>query len=121
MNKILSLFLIGFLLAGNLAAEEEVDPVEGLNRKMFTLNDTLDAYILKPVAKGYKAVMPDAAEKGVSNVFSNIGELKNIANDVLQGKFGQAGNDTGRFLINTTIRCKKSDRFNTFPHCRLVE
>lgn len=91
------------LLAGAATSSDETDPMEGLNRTFFTVNDTLDSYFLKPVAKGYQAVMPDVAEKGVSNFFSNLNELTNIANDLLQGKFRQAGNDGGRFLINSTI------------------
>ena len=47
--------------------------------------------------------MPDPVERGVVNFFSNLDELTNIANDLLQAKFGQAANDTGRFLINSTL------------------
>ncbi len=80
-----------------------VDPWEGYNRAVFRFNDGFDRAILKPVAKGYKAVMPDFAEQGVSNVFSNLGEISNILNGLLQAKFSQAGKDTGRFVINSTI------------------
>lgn len=79
------------------------DPWEGFNRAMFAFNNTMDGYVLKPVAKGYKAVTPDFAERGVSNFFGNLLEIRNVLNDVLQWKWGQAGNDTGRFLINTTV------------------
>ena len=70
---------------------------------MFAFNDTVDTYTLKPIAKGYRAVTPDPVERGVSRMFSNVGEVVNVFNDLLQGKFRQAGNDTGRFVINTTI------------------
>ena len=100
------LLLMGFLVS-NLAfadsTEMTQDPWEGFNRKVFVFNDTLDTYALKPVAKGYRAVTPDPVEDGISRMFSNLGEIVNVLNDVLQGKFGQAGNDTGRFLVNTTI------------------
>ena len=46
---------------------------------------------------------PDPIEKGVSNFFSNLGEVNTIANDILQLKFQQAGQDSLRFLINSTI------------------
>lgn len=82
---------------------QETDPYQGLNRKVHGLNEWLDKYFAKPVAKGYKAITPDPVETGVRNVFGNLGEITNIFNDLLQGKFGQAGNDTGRFLLNTTI------------------
>ena len=88
----------------SFAAESEAlgdyDPWEGFNRKVFVFNDTLDGYLLKPVAKGYKAVTPDSFERAISNVFSNLKEVRNVLNDLLQGKVGQAGNDSGRFLVN---------------------
>lgn len=79
------------------------DPWEGVNRKIFVFNDTLDTYFLKPVAKGYRAVTPDPVETGVSNFFSNLLEVRNVLNDVLQWKWAQAGNDTGRLLVNSTV------------------
>lgn len=102
------LLLVGILLSGQVladssASEETQDPWEGFNRKVFVFNDTLDTYALKPVAKGYRAITPDPVEDGVSRMFSNVGEIVNVVNDLLQGKFRQAGNDTGRFLVNTTI------------------
>lgn len=100
------LLLMGFLVSNQAVADStEItqDPWEGFNRKVFVFNDTLDTYALKPVAKGYRAVTPDPVEDGISRMFSNLGEIVNVLNDVLQGKFGQAGNDTGRFLVNTTI------------------
>ena len=90
------------------AAETEAeghprDPWEGFNRAMFGFNDTLDFYLLKPVAKGYDKAMPDPLQDGVSNFFNNIGEIKTIFNGLLQFKFKQAGLDTTRFLVNTTV------------------
>lgn len=79
------------------------DPWEGYNRAIFSFNDGLDRYFAKPVAKGYQFIMPGFAETGVSNMFDNVGEIKNVANDVLQWKWGQAAHDTGRFLVNSTV------------------
>ncbi|TQV78705.1 VacJ family lipoprotein [Exilibacterium tricleocarpae] len=88
----------------NLEWEENpVDPWEGFNRSMFAFNDGVDTYFLKPVAKGYRAITPDPVENSVSNVFGNLLEIRNVINDVLQWKWGKAGNDSGRFLINSTI------------------
>lgn len=100
------LLLTGILLSNQAFAdstETTEDPWEGFNRKVFVFNDTLDTYALKPVAKGYRAITPDPVENGISRMFSNLGEIRNVLNDLLQGKFSQAGNDTGRFLVNTTI------------------
>lgn len=92
--------------AASFAESEGVsnsDPLEGMNRVIFSFNDTADRFVLKPIALGYHYVTPDPVENGIGRMFSNIGEIVNVVNDVLQGKFGQAGNDTGRFLVNSTI------------------
>lgn len=86
-----------------VAAPKEVDPWQGFNRKMFAFNDTIDKYLLRPVAVGYKAVMPDPLEKGVTNIFSNVLEVPSIINGVLQADVGGAAHDTGRLLVNTTL------------------
>ncbi|WGS83881.1 VacJ family lipoprotein [Methylomonas sp. UP202] len=78
------------------------DPYENYNRKVQSFNDGLDDYVMKPVAEGYKWLMPDFADQGISNFFSNIGEIGVIANDALQGNFSQSGEDSARFLLNTT-------------------
>ncbi len=79
------------------------DPWEKVNRKIFAFNDVLDRFALKPLAKGYQFITPDPVEAGFSRIFSNLGEIVNVANDLLQGKFKQATNDAGRFLINSTV------------------
>lgn len=79
------------------------DPWEPVNRAVFRFNDTLDTYALKPVARGYDRVMPQFLDDGVSNVFNNLGEPKNLVNNVLQGKLHDAGVDLARFLMNTTV------------------
>jgi len=101
----LLLTLLGAPFSSVLAADStaNVDPWEGFNRKIFAFNDTLDRYLLKPVAKGYQTVTPDPIEHAFSNAFSNLKEVRNIVNDLLQGKLSQASNDTGRLLVNTTL------------------
>jgi phospholipid-binding lipoprotein MlaA len=79
------------------------DPWEGFNRASFKFNDALDRAILKPAAKGYKKVTPRVVRTGIGNFLSNLDTLGTIVNDVLQGKMRQAGNDSGRFLLNTTV------------------
>lgn len=85
------------------AFANEGDKLENLNRKIFYVNERLDHFALRPAAVGYKKLMPNPLEKGVNNFFSNLDEVTNVLNDLLQGKFGQAANDSGRFLINTTL------------------
>ena len=79
------------------------DPWEGLNRKSYEFTIAVDKAVLKPVAKGYAFVMPDFAEKGVSNVFSNLGDIPNSLNNLLQGKPVDFLSDLGRFIINSTL------------------
>lgn len=79
------------------------DPWETYNRGMFKFNDTLDRWILKPVAIGYRYVAPTPVERGVNNFFSNLREMNTAVNNMLQWKWSKAGNSSGRFLVNTTI------------------
>ena len=79
------------------------DPYEDYNRAMYKFNDTLDKAVIKPVAQGYDAVVPEPISWGISNFFSNLNEITVIINDLLQGKFQQAAHDAGRFGLNTTV------------------
>jgi phospholipid-binding lipoprotein MlaA len=79
------------------------DPLEGLNRAMFSFNEGVDNAILKPVASGYKTIMPELARTGVTNFFSNLRDLWIGVNNILQGKVGDGASDFGRFVINSTV------------------
>lgn len=79
------------------------DPWEPVNRAIFSFNDTVDRFTLKPLAQAYDRFVPEPVSNSVSNVFSNLGEPRNLVNDALQGKFRDAGIDTARFLLNTTM------------------
>lgn len=82
---------------------DERDPFESYNRAMYKFNDTVDRVVLKPVAKGYDAVVPEAISWGISNFFHNLNDITVAVNSLLQGKFSQAADDTGRFLLNSTV------------------
>lgn len=79
------------------------DPLEPFNRAMFHFNDKLYFWALKPAAKGYKAVVPEPARRGVKNFFKNITFPVRFVGCILQGKFEGAGIEVDRFLINSTI------------------
>ncbi len=81
----------------------KADPLEGLNRATYRFNDAVDEAVFKPVAKGYQAVTPTFFRAGVTNLFTNIGDVATALNNLLQGKGGHAASDTGRFLINSTL------------------
>ena len=81
-------FAIAFaaLLCGCAAAPAKQDPLEPMNRAVFTFNEKADQFVLKPVAQAYKAVTPAPVRTGVGNFFGNISDVLTFANDLLQGK-----------------------------------
>lgn len=79
------------------------DPLEGMNRATYAFNDTVDEAVFKPVAKGYQAITPEFFRAGVTNLFTNIGDVATAVNNLLQGKAGNAASDAGRFLVNSTL------------------
>lgn len=79
------------------------DPLEPINRATYAFNDGLDRAVVRPVARGYKRVVPQWARTGVSNFFSNAAYPITLANNLLQGKLGAAASDTGRFVLNSTF------------------
>ncbi|MDJ0956475.1 MAG: VacJ family lipoprotein [Arenicellales bacterium] len=83
--------------------QEYRDPFEKYNRAIYRFNDGFDRAILKPVAQGYRKVVPSPVRKSVGNFFRNLLEPTTIINDILQGKIEQAVLDTTRFLFNTTF------------------
>lgn len=99
----LGLFAAAALLAGCATSGNPKDPIEGFNRAMYSVHDGIDTVILKPVATGYDTVLPDPVQAGVTNFFSNIGDLMISVNNLLQGKVGDAATDLSRVLVNTTV------------------
>lgn len=84
-------------------AEEAWDPLEPVNRGIFAFNDVVDINLFEPIAKGYEYALPGAARRGIGHFFDNLSYPSLLVSDVLQFKFGQAANHTGRFLVNTTV------------------
>lgn len=82
--------------------EKDVDPLEGINRSMFALNNGIDRFLLRPVAQTYHILTPDVAERGVGNFFANLYDFNAAFNAILQGRFSGAAQSGGRFLINST-------------------
>ncbi|BCR05627.1 hypothetical protein DESUT3_26960 [Desulfuromonas versatilis] len=94
------------LEADELFEEEPLevwDPIEPFNRGMFWFNDKLYFYLLKPVARGYRAVAPEPVRTSVGNFFSNLAFPVRFVNSALQLKIGDAGNELRRFLLNSTV------------------
>jgi phospholipid-binding lipoprotein MlaA len=79
------------------------DPLESYNRGMYKFNQAVDDAVMKPVAKGYKAITPDPLDRGITNVFNNIADVTSAVNNLLQFKLSRAGSDVGRLVVNTTV------------------
>ena len=79
------------------------DPLERFNRAMFAVNDFLDQYILVPIARGYRFLMPKALREKGRNFFRNLNEPVIAINDLLQADLENAGISVGRFFVNSTI------------------
>jgi len=96
--------LILILLSGCAGTpKNKADPWESWNRKVFQFNKSVDKNIAKPATKVYKAVTPDLVEKGISNMFSNLRDVPNMINNLLQGKVLDSFSDLGRFAANSTL------------------
>ena len=102
MKRFLFLFFIStFSIAEN--EDVNVDPFESTNRIVFEISDDLDTMIIRPVAEIYSDVTPRFIKNSVTNFFYNLSEVDTIINQLLQGKIVLAGQDSLRFLINSTI------------------
>ena len=77
------------------------DPWESFNRSIFAFNEGLDEYLLKPVTKGYRFVLPKPAQQGIDNFFGNYRDIYTSANNLLQGNFSMAFSDLMRVVVNT--------------------
>ena len=98
-----ALVLAGTLAGCATSGGNPADPLEPFNRAVFAFNDTVDTAVIKPVAKGYRRVVPGILRTGISNFFSNLEDVWISVNDVLQGKFQQGVDDFGRVLFNSTF------------------
>lgn len=78
------------------------DPLENFNRAVFAFNDFLDSYLLVPIARAYRFVMPEPIREMGRNFFENLNEPVVVANNLLQGEFSDAGVAVGRFVVNST-------------------
>ncbi|MGH8246177.1 MAG: MlaA family lipoprotein, partial [Gammaproteobacteria bacterium] len=108
-HAVIALLLGAALITGcastpdRAAAEGDPDPLEPANRAFFSINETLDKYLIKPVAETYADVAPEPFRVMVTNFFDNLTYLNVILNSFLQGKFNEGFSDVGRFIINSTI------------------
>ncbi|NRO98568.1 VacJ family lipoprotein [Paraburkholderia sp. NMBU_R16] len=93
------------VLAGCASAPNRTagDPLEPMNRAIFRFNDAVDKSVAVPIAKGYQKITPHPLRTAISNFFSNLGDLTNVANELLQLRITDATSDLMRFTMNTTF------------------
>jgi phospholipid-binding lipoprotein MlaA len=91
------------LLGGCATNGDPRDPLEPLNRAVYSFNDGFDKVLAKPAAEVYRFVLPDFMRTGVSNFFSNLNDVIVMLNSLLQGKFTQGVSDFARLFVNTTV------------------
>ena len=83
--------------------EDEIyDPLEPINRAIFSFNNVADRIVLEPAAKGYKK-LPSPIQSGISNFLSNLRTPLVVVNQFLQGQGSNAFQSTGRFVVNSTV------------------
>ncbi len=82
---------------------DRFDPIEPVNRVVYSFNDKIDKAIVKPVALGYKAILPTQVRYCISNVFGNLADVPTSLNNFLQGKIKEGGSDLCRVGVNTTV------------------
>lgn len=102
------LLVLGFLLPACTTATqtqitENDSGLEKFNKVSYNVTEVADQYVLKPIARGYRAVLPDPVEHSFSRAFANLKEVGTAANELLQGELGEAGTATSRVLINSTL------------------
>ena len=98
---------VGLLVAAALTAcatpANNYDPLESINRPIYSLNKTVDNAVVRPVAKAWSEYLPNPVQKGVHNVFSNIGDVFAIPAALLQGKGEDSIYSVWRVVLNTTV------------------
>jgi phospholipid-binding lipoprotein MlaA len=83
--------------------EQNNDPAEPTNRKIFAANQFVDHHAIQPMARGYENYVPARIRNSLHNFVSNLGQPAVAVNDLLQGNLSRAWNTTQRFAINTTV------------------
>lgn len=100
---LLAVLLTGCATTPPTPQPDAYDPAEPANRRVFAFNEQLDRFIAKPLADAYVFITPRFVRRGVTNFFDNASYPGTVLNSALQGKWGQSGRDTGRFIINSTL------------------
>jgi phospholipid-binding lipoprotein MlaA len=99
----IAVIALAAMLTGCALGKDPRDPFEGFNRAMFTVNDKVDRYALKPTAQVYRDTVPSFVQTGVYNFFGNLGDVWTAVNHLLQGKVSNGISDVMRVAVNTVL------------------
>lgn len=102
-RKLLIALALGSVLSGCATTNNRHDPLESMNRAIFSFNEKLDEIVVEPVARGYQRFIPSPIRMIVGNFFSNLDDVVIAANSLLQLRFMDAMASTTRVVINTTF------------------
>ena len=107
LTGVVSLYLLGGCSTlrpnDDISSHTSNDPMERLNRSVYKFNNAADKAILRPVANGYRSVVPTPARNGVRNFFNNLNEPLFAVNNLLQGKVDRSLSSVFRFVVNSSI------------------
>jgi len=103
LNRRIALVLVTVALAGCAVSPSKVDPFEQWNRAMYSVHQSVDGALIKPIAQAYVRDAPTLVQTGISNFFGNIDDFFTGVNDALQGNGNRAGDAFGRVLLNSTF------------------
>jgi phospholipid-binding lipoprotein MlaA len=103
LNRRIAFALAAAALAGCAVSPSRVDPYEQWNRAMYSVHESVDGALIKPIAQAYVRDAPQLVQAGISNFFGNIDDLFTGINDALQGNGNRAGDAFGRVLLNSTF------------------
>jgi phospholipid-binding lipoprotein MlaA len=79
------------------------DPIQSVNRVIFSVNHQLYRFIIRPISKTYDTVIPQPVRTGIFNVFDNLEYPDRVVNDLLQWKLKRAGYESEKFGVNSTV------------------
>lgn len=102
-RALMSVSLLSLLLLSGCATTNPRDPLEPMNRAIYQFNEGVDTVLFRPLAEGYRAVLPEFVRNSISSFFSNINDVLVALNNLLQGKVTDAATDVGRVLMNSTL------------------
>jgi len=79
------------------------DPIEPLNRVMWGFNKAVMTGVVKPTSRVYRFVVVKPIRTGIGNFGRNLTYPGRVVNNLLQGKWNGARDESYRFVCNTTV------------------